>query len=53
MGIDALVPVQEAFHINLVAYIQGLYRGIDIRGIVAQIGLYRKGIGLAVRETLK
>ena len=48
MGIYALIPVQEALHVDHIADLEILYSGIYIRGIVAQIGLDGEGVGLSV-----
>lgn len=46
--IYALIPVQEAFHVDLVANLEILDSCVDIGRIIAQIGFYSEGIGLAV-----
>ena len=53
MGIYALIPVQEALHIDGLSNLQRLYRIIHIRRIVTQIRLYRKGIRLSIIRSVK
>ena len=53
MGIYALIPVQEAFHIDDVPDLQLLDCLIYVCRIVAQIGLYGKGIGLSIQRYIK
>ena len=53
MRIYALIPVQEALHIDGLANLQRLYRIIHIRRIVTQIRLYRKGIRLSILRSVK
>ena len=48
MGIDALVPVQETFHIHSLTNFQSLYSLVNIGVRTAQIRLYSEGISLAV-----
>lgn len=49
MGINTLIPVQIAFHIDNIADLQVLDSCVYIGGIVAKIGLYNEGIGLAIQ----
>ncbi len=53
MGIDALIPIQEAFHVNLVTDFQVLHCCVNIRGVVAQVGLYREGINISVQRYIE
>ena len=48
MGIHALIPVQEALHVDHIADLEILHCGINIRGVIAQIGLNGEGVGFAV-----
>ena len=48
-----LIPVQEALHIDGLAHLQSLYCIVYVCRIVAQIGLYAKGIGLSVVGSVK
>ena len=49
MGINTLIPVQIAFHIDNIADLQVLDSCVYIGGIVAKIRLYNEGIGLAIQ----
>ena len=49
MRIDSLVPVQETFQIDDIADLQFFHCLIYVGGIVAQIGLYREGIGVSIQ----
>ena len=53
MRIYALIPVQKAFQIYGLSDLQLFYSGINIRGVVTEIGLYRKGIGLAIQRSVE
>ena len=48
MGVYTVIPVQEALHIDLVANLQVLDCLVDVRVLVAEIGLHSESIGLAV-----
>lgn len=48
MGVDALIPVEEALHVDGLAHLQVLHRRIHVGGVVAQVGLHGEGVGLAV-----
>ena len=48
VGIDTLIPVQETFHVDLVADLKSFYSFVYIRIFVTQIRFYSKGIGLTV-----
>ena len=48
MRIYAVVPIQEAFHINLVANLQILYCCVNISGVIAQIGFNSEGVCISV-----
>ncbi len=48
MGIDALIPVEEAFHVDGLSDLEVLHSGIHLGGAVAQVGLDGESVGLAV-----
>ena len=48
MGISALVPVQEALHIDNVANIQSNDSGVNIGVNASQINLHTEAVGSAV-----
>ena len=48
VGVDALVPVEEALGIDHVADLQRFHSLIDLGVLAAQGGLYAEGVGLAV-----
>ena len=45
----ALIPVQEAFHIDLIANVQSFYGFVNIAVFVTEIRLYCESIGFAVK----
>ena len=49
----ALIPVQEAFHVDLVTDVQGFYSLVYIAVLVAKVGLYCKCIGLSVKGNVE
>ena len=53
MGIDTFIPVQITFHVDNIADLQILDCRIYIGGIVAQVGFYNEGIGLAVQGNVE
>ncbi len=48
MRVDAVVPVQEAFHVDLIADLEVLDSGVNSGGVVAEVGLNGELIGRAV-----
>ena len=49
----ALIPVQEAFHIDLIANVQSFYGFVNIAFFVAEIRLYCESIGFAVKGNVE
>ena len=49
----ALIPVQEAFHIDLIANVQSFYGFVNIAVFVAEIRLYCESIGFAVKGNVE
>ena len=48
MGIYALIPVQETFHINGLADFQRLYSLVYIGCFVTQVGFHGEGLGFSI-----
>ena len=53
VGVDALVPVQEAFAVDGLADFQVLDGAVDVGGAVAQVALHHKGVGLTVVRNIE
>ena len=49
----ALIPVQEAFHIDLIANVQSFYGFVNIAVFVTEIRLYCESIGFAVKGNVE
>ena len=49
VGIDALVPVEEALHIDHVAHVQRLDGIVDVGARAAEVGFHGEGVGRAVQ----
>ena len=48
MRVYALIPVQETFHVDLIADLKSLYCFVYVSIFIAEIGLNGKGVGLAI-----
>ena len=46
VGVGAFVPVEEAFHVDLVADGEVLHGVVNVGGVVAQVGFNGEGVGV-------
>lgn len=49
MRVHALIPIEEAFHIDLVADVERLNGVINLGVLVAKVGFYGEGIGVLAK----
>ena len=52
VGVDALIPIQEAQNVNGIADLEVLDGVIDLGGLVAEIALYGEGVCCTRRRRL-
>ena len=53
MGVDALIPVEEALSVNNLANLQGLHGLVDLGGAVTEVGLHGEGVGLVAHSDIE
>ena len=53
MGLNSLVPVEEALHVDDVADLKVLYSAVNLGGVVAEVRLNNEGVGSSVVGSLE